>query len=63
MPGAKRLHECSTLVKMMKTQRDRDQLHGAICAAPAVFLEPLGFLKDKKATAHPAFVEQLTDPS
>eukprot|EP00210_Caulerpa_lentillifera_P007349 g7025.t1 len=63
MPGATRLYECSTLVKMMITQKEQDKLHGAICAAPAVFLEPLGFLKQKKATAHPAFVQQLTDAS
>ena len=32
-----------------------------MCAAPAVVLEAHGLLKSKKATAHPAFVNKLSD--
>ena len=41
----------------------RDDAHAAICATPAVALEVHGFLKGKKATAHPAFTNKLTDNS
>lgn len=38
-----------------------DKLLAAMCASPAVVLESQGFLKGKKATAHPAFVSKLSD--
>lgn len=33
----------------------------AICATPAVFLEAKGMLQGKKATAHPAFADKLSN--
>jgi len=61
--GAKRFYECDQLKSMLTAQRNQDKLHAAICASPAVVLEPLGFLKRKKATSHPVFVKQLSDQS
>ena len=46
---------------MLKQQAAADRWHAAICASPAVVLETKGLLKGKKATAHPAFTDKLTD--
>ncbi|MBD4020189.1 DJ-1 family protein, partial [Xanthomonas citri pv. citri] len=35
----------------------------AICASPALVLEPHGLLKGKKATAFPAMCDKLSDKS
>lgn len=61
MPGAERLRDCSVLSDLLEKQSSSAKPMAAICAAPAVVLEPKGYLKGKKATSHPAFVEQLSD--
>ncbi|GMH37488.1 hypothetical protein BSKO_05361 [Bryopsis sp. KO-2023] len=63
MPGAERLRDNRELHELLSAQCSSDRLCAAICASPAVVLEPKGFLKGKKATSHPAFVEKLSDQS
>ncbi len=61
MPGAERLGKCQELMSLLEQQRESGRIWSAICAAPAVVFEPQGWLKGKKATCHPAFVERLAD--
>ncbi len=61
MPGAERLRDCSILETMVRAQQESGRMHAAICATPAVFLEAKGLLKGKRATAHPAFSDKLSD--
>ena len=63
MPGAERLRDSAELSEILERQQaSSDGLLAAICAAPAVVLQPKGLLDGKKATAHPAFVDRLADP-
>ncbi len=61
IPGAENLRDSANLIKLLKRQRETNQLYGAICASPAVILEHHGLLEGRQATCHPAFVEQLTN--
>ncbi|XP_074311146.1 protein DJ-1 homolog B [Silene latifolia] len=61
--GAEAFAASETLVEMLKKQREANRPYGAICASPALVLEPHGLLKDKKATAFPAMCSKLSDPS
>lgn len=61
MPGAERLGQSQELISLLERQRQSGRLWSAICAAPAVVLEAQGWLKGRKATCHPAFVERLAD--
>jgi 4-methyl-5(b-hydroxyethyl)-thiazole monophosphate biosynthesis len=61
IPGAQHLRDCADLVGILKRQRDKNGLYGAICASPAVVLEHHGLLAGHQATCHPGFVDQLTD--
>jgi len=63
MPGAERLRDSEALIGLLDKQAAAGKPHAAICATPAVALEPHGFLKGKKATAHPAFTDKLADNS
>jgi protein deglycase len=63
MPGAERLRDSRPLLDLLDKQRSADKPIAAICATPAVALEHHGFLKGYKATAHPAFVDKLSDGS
>lgn len=63
MPGAENLRDSAVLKTILERQHCRDALYAAICASPAVVLEPHGLLQGRKATAHPAFVDRLKDPS
>uniref|UniRef100_A0A7N0TEF0 DJ-1/PfpI domain-containing protein n=1 Tax=Kalanchoe fedtschenkoi TaxID=63787 RepID=A0A7N0TEF0_KALFE len=60
MPGSARLRDCETLKKMTSKQAEEKKLYGAICAAPAVTLQPWGLLKRKQVTGHPAFMDKLS---
>lgn len=62
-PGAEALKRSTELTELLKQQASADKLHAAICASPAVVLESQGLLKGRKATAHPAFVDKLSDQS
>jgi 4-methyl-5(b-hydroxyethyl)-thiazole monophosphate biosynthesis len=61
MPGATHLAQSKALSEMLVAQAQEP--HGgvvaAICAAPAVVLEPLGLLRGHRATCHPAFGDKL----
>lgn len=61
IPGAENLKNSKTLISILKKQNKKDKLYGAICASPAVVLEPHGLLDGKKATCHPLFVDGLSD--
>ncbi|CAM8877312.1 unnamed protein product [Rhodiola kirilowii] len=61
--GAKAFAASEKLVDMLKKQRDANRPYGAICASPALVLEPHGLLKGKKATAFPSMCEKLSDQS
>ncbi|WP_077529739.1 DJ-1 family glyoxalase III [Vreelandella utahensis] len=63
MPGARNLGESEPLVDILRAQKEAGRLYGAICAAPAVALEPNGLLEGRRATAHPGFQNQLSDQS
>lgn len=59
MPGAEHLRDSAVLTDLLRRHRTENRLLGAICAAPAVALEPHGFLENREATAHPAFFDRL----
>ncbi len=63
MPGAERLRDSEVLKHILARHVAAGRLYAAICAAPAVVLQPLGFLAGRRATCHPSFASQLPDRS
>ncbi|OWM81459.1 hypothetical protein CDL15_Pgr007497 [Punica granatum] len=61
--GAQAFAKCEKLVDLLKKQKESNRPYGAMCASPALVLEPHGLLKGKKATAFPAMCSKLSDPS
>ncbi|KAJ9153523.1 hypothetical protein P3X46_026951 [Hevea brasiliensis] len=61
--GAQKFAVSEKLVDTLKKQRESNRPYGAICASPALVLEPHGLLKGKKATAFPAMCDKLSDKS
>ncbi|KAJ8764638.1 hypothetical protein K2173_006720 [Erythroxylum novogranatense] len=61
--GAQAFAKSEKLLNMLKNQRESNKPYAAICASPALVLEPHGLLKGKKATAFPAMCEKLSDRS
>jgi len=61
MPGAERLAKSAVLLQLLEDQIKAGKVWSAICASPAVVFESQGWLKGKKATAHPAFSDKLAD--
>lgn len=59
MPGAEHLRDSAPLGAMLQDQHRRGALLGAICAAPAVVLQPLDLLDGRAVTGHPAFFDRL----
>ena len=62
MPGATHLRESAALSRILAAQAARDgALVAAVCASPAVALEPRGLLEGRDATGYPApqFVEAI----
>ncbi|GGM05505.1 DJ-1 family glyoxalase III [Pseudomonas asuensis] len=59
MPGAQRLAESTALRHFMRRHVEQNRLYGAICAAPAVILEPWGLADGKRITCYPSFIEQI----
>lgn len=59
MPGATHLRHSTLLATLLRDHAARGKLLGAICAAPAVVLLPLGLLDDRTATCHPSFFVEL----
>ena len=54
MPGATNLRDCVPLQHRLVKQHADGKMLAAICAAPAVVLQPLGILTNKMATCYPA---------
>lgn len=63
LPGAQAFANSEKLVNLLKKQMESNRPYGAICASPALVLEPHGLLKGKKATAFPAMCNKLSDQS
>jgi protein deglycase len=63
IPGAEHLRDSPVLKEILLRQRSARKWYGAICAAPAVVLEPHGLLAHRRATCHPNHVGSLSDPS
>jgi len=61
IPGAENLTNSKVLIDILKKQNREEKLYGAVCASPAVVLEPHGLLEGKKATCHPLFVDKLSN--
>ena len=61
IPGAEHLRDSHVLAGVLKRQREKEGLYGAICASPAVVLEHHGLLQGRQATCHPGFVDLLSD--
>ena len=61
MPGATNLAASATLAGMLKKAKMSGVVIGAICAAPAVVLHPLGLLGDEKVACYPAFQRRLDE--
>ncbi|KAK8579270.1 hypothetical protein V6N13_142482 [Hibiscus sabdariffa] len=61
--GAQTFANVDKLVSLLKKQAESNKPYGAICASPALVLEPHGLLKGKKATAFPAMCDKLSDQS
>lgn len=59
MPGAERLRDSTLLVSLLKRQADEGRLFAAVCASPAVALNPHGLLRGRHFTCHPNFTEGL----
>ncbi|XP_052178819.1 protein DJ-1 homolog A [Diospyros lotus] len=61
--GAQTFANSEKLVSLLKKQKEANRPYGAICASPALVLEPHGLLKGKKATSFPALSNKLSDQS
>ena len=62
MPGAEHLRDSVVLIEKLKQQKQAGRLYGAICASPAVVLQPHGLLPKTRATCYPAMRGKL-DPA
>ena len=56
MPGTINLGESDAVRKAILAMNDAGKIVAAVCAAPSVF-SGLGFLKNRKATSYPSFME------
>ncbi|KAF9587767.1 hypothetical protein IFM89_005499 [Coptis chinensis] len=63
LPGAQTFSNSENLVNLLTKQAESNRPYGAICASPALVLEPHNLLKGKKATAFPALCDKLSDRS
>ena len=61
MPGATNLKNDATVKAVLKKAIEADRTVGAICASPAVVLDSHGFLKNRRATCHPARASEMTE--
>lgn len=59
MPGAEHLRDSKELELILRRQYEEGRLYAAICASPAVVLQPHGLLAQRRATCHPGRVDQL----
>lgn len=63
MPGAEHLRDSADLIAMLKAQYKAGRLFAAICASPAVALQPHGLLEGRQATCYPSLAEKLVGSS
>ncbi len=61
MPGAAHLAESGMLCEMLKKHHENNRPLAAICAAPAVVLNPLGLLGKERVSCYPSFRAKLDD--
>jgi len=61
MPGAAHLAESGMLCEMLRKHHEKKRPLAAICAAPAVVLNPLGLLGNKRVACHPSVRVQLDE--
>ena len=61
IPGAEHLRDSAVLTRLLKYQKEKELLYGAICASPAVVLEHHGLLEGRQATCHPGFADQIAN--
>lgn len=64
MPGAKYLRDCQALSGLLQDQHKKKKIFGAVCASPAVVLQPQGLL-GSGSTCYPAvpFRSTMDSPS
>ncbi len=62
MPGAEHLRDSAPLIEKLREQKQAGRLYGAICASPAVVLQPHGLLAKVRATCFPGMRGKL-DPA
>ena len=60
LPGAKNLAESPKVAELVKKMNQAKKIVGAICAAPALVLAPIGILNGKKATCYPGFEKNFS---
>lgn len=60
MPGAANLKKSQALEVILQKTKKAGRIIGAICAAPALVLSPIGLLDGKKATCFPGFENDLS---
>ncbi len=61
MPGAENIANSETALRFISGIHEKGGLVAALCAAPAVVLEPLGVLKGRRATCYPGFESRFRD--
>jgi protein deglycase len=60
MPGAQRLGEHEPLAERVRQQAKAGKFYAAICAAPAMALQPFGVLRQRRMTCYPSFSDHLS---
>ncbi len=62
MPGSENISKNKPAIELIKTMKEKGNLVGAICAAPAVVLARHGFANGKRITCYPSdnFKSQLS---
>ena len=58
MPGAEHLRDSAPLIEKLKQQKQAGRLYGAICASPAVVLQPHGLLAKTQGNLLPRHARQ-----
>ena len=61
-PGAEHFRDTPTLIQLLRAQRQANRLIAAICASPAIVLQPHGLLPPHR-TGHPSFELKAGDSS
>lgn len=59
--GAENLAKSTMLLELLKNQRNAGKLYAAICASPAIVLQPHKLLEGEKATCYVSFKDILGD--